>query len=223
MANTLDFEESLPEINRIISINIGKWKLQGAIPSISKEDIEQELRMRLWNKWHLYDPDKGPLPQWLSTVCSNAIKTHLRNHYYKFSSPCAGCPANLTGGQCKLFGQTESLNCKIYKNWVAEKKTQCDINLPVALDHHTQEVSEKPWDESNIFEELEELKDKLREKLNYNEFYIFNAIYLEDKTDLEIINDLKFSSRAQGMRAIKQLKDMIVDLVKSILIEEEMI
>jgi hypothetical protein len=223
MINNLKYEDNISEIDRIISINISKWRLSGAIPSISKEDIEQELRQKIFIKWDLYDPTKGPLQRWLTVVINNEIKNLIRNHYYKYANACVSCPANLGGGQCKLYGNTENSNCNVYKKWVIEKKQKHDVNLPVALDNHIQEVSEKPWEETDLIDKINELKFKLQEKLTNNEFYIFNALYLDNKNEQDIINELKFSSRAAGIRAIKQLKDMIIPLVKDILINDGLI
>lgn len=222
--NNLKFEDKLPEINRIVSLHIHKWKLAGAIPSISKEDISQEVVIHIFEKWHLYDPAR-PLGNWLTTVVCNCLINLQRNNYYKFSKPCVAlkCAAYLGGEDCKLYIKTCS-DCPLYAKWERDKKQQHDIKLPLSIENENrmQKLSETPHEESNIFEKLDELKFKLKDKLTSNEFYIFNALYLENKNELQILSELEFSSKTQGLKEIKNLKNNIFAIVKKILINEEL-
>lgn len=215
------FEDNLELINKIISLHIHKWKMK-AIPSIDKDDISQELRHHILYRLHLYN-EKRPLGNWLTTVITNWIINCLRNNYGKFVKPCVGlkCAAYLGGDDCKLFVKTCS-DCKLYAKWEIEKKQQHDVKLPVTIEDHLQEISFKPFEETDILEKLEELKFKLKDKLTKNEFYIFESLYLKNKTEIEILGELKFASKSAGMKEIKLLKSTIYEKIKKILIEEEL-
>ncbi len=204
---------------------MSKWKLN-AIPSESKEDIGQILLSHIAQKWHLYNPTR-PLGNWLTRVIQNRMKNLMRDKYYKFSPPCLDCPSYLGKndngeGDCKLFGTCNS-ECKIYKVWEEEKKTQMDINLPITIEgHYSQEVHNQPFQEINFDHQIDELKIKLEERLTHFEYLFFIKLYLENRTDLEAINDLKYKNKAKAGRIIKELKGKIVDLVKTILREEDL-
>lgn len=216
------FEDNINQINRLIKLNISKWKLSGAIPSVSKEDIEQEIRLHIYERWDLYDPAR-PLGNWLTTVINRKILNLQRDNYYRFSKPCVAlkCSSYLGAEECKIFGTCCS-DCKLYADWEKEKKSKHDIRLPVSIenDNRLQKLSETPHEGQDIFEKLEELKFKLKESLTSNEFYIFNALYLENKTEAQILNELKFSSKTDGIRQIKAVKNTIYDKVKNVLTME---
>lgn len=215
------FEDNLELINKIISLHIHKWKMK-AIPSIDKDDISQELRAHIISRLSKYNEDR-PLGNWLTTVVTNWIINCLRNCYTKFAKPCVGlkCAAYLGGNDCKLYVKTCS-DCPLYAKWEMDKKQQHDVKLTVTIEDHLNEVNFKPFEETDILEKLEELKFKLKEKLTDNEFYIFESLYLNNKTEAEIITELKFSSKAAGAKEIKSLKQTIYERIKKILVEEEL-
>lgn len=219
------FEKNQTEIERVIGLNVGKWKLQGAIPSMDRDDVAQMIRQHIIIKIHLFDENRD-IGRWLSTVVCNFLKNLVRNNYYKLAKPCVSekCSAYLGGEDCKIYTHTCS-ECPLYAKWEKDKKQQSDVKLPVSLenDNRMTKLSEIPFDDSSILDKIEELKFKLKSKLTPNEFYIFNAMYLENKTDADILKGLKFSSKAEGNRQIRALKLSIYEIVKKTILEEDLI
>lgn len=218
--NGLSFEDNIEEINRLISIHVTKWNLD-AITYIDRDDIANIIRYHVYKKWRLYNSSK-PLGNWLTRVITNRLKNLFRNHYYKFAKPCVAlkCEAYLGGEECRLFVKTCS-ECPLYKKWENEKKRNHDVNLTLTIEDHQNTVNSKPFEESNFDEQIAELKDKLQDVLSANEYHIFCALYLENKTEADLIKEMKFSSKTEGVRQIKALKNSIVATVKTIIKNEE--
>lgn len=220
------FESNLEVIKKIVMLHVAKWKM-GALPYMDKEDITRMMEVHILHKLHLYNENR-PLGQWLSTVCSNFMKNKLRDFFYRSAPPCLGCAAFLGGdarnsmGDCSIYGKT-CTECPLFNKWVKERKIQHDVNLPVTLENHAQQVSDQPFEDDNILNRIEELKVKLKDKLTKNEFHIFNALYLDNKTELDVLKELKFSSKADCLRQCRELKNKIYDVVKFILINEDLI
>ncbi len=221
----LSFEDNIDQINRLIKLNLNKWKLK-AIPSISHDDIGQELLIHIYKQWRLYDPTR-PLGNWITTVISRKLKNILRDNFYKFASPCLKCPAylgqnNNGEGECRLFGTCNSV-CGLYKKWEHEKKHQHDICLPVTSEDHQNEINSQPFQDINFEDRLEDLKCKLESRLSSNDYKIFIGLYIENKSELEVSKELgyKINSKTEVNRQIKNVKANIIQIVKQILIEEQ--
>lgn len=218
------FEGNLPQINHVIKLHISKWKLK-AIPSITYDDISQEILLHIYKQWDKYNPER-PLGNWLTTVILNKLKNLRRDNYDKFSSPCLDCPSylgqNTNGqGECKLFGLCGSA-CGLYKQWTLEKKQQHDINLPVTYEDHQNEVNSKPFYELDFTNKIEDLKVKLQSRLSNNDYKIFIGLYIDNKSELEISNELgyKINTKTEVNRQIKNVKTNIINIVKQILSED---
>ncbi len=224
--NGLTFEENIDEINRLIKIHTAKWSLDG-IPYMDKEDVGAIIRSHIYKKFHLYDPNR-PLGNWLTSVICSQLKNLYRNIYYKFTPPCLNaCPAylgkNTNGeGECKIYGICSNL-CGLYKVWEQTKKSAYNINLPVTIEDHSQEINSHPFDELDFDNQIEELKIKLVGRLSENDYNFFIGIYLDNKKEIDLIKEMKFSSKTEGFRQLKIFKNHIVDTVKKVLREEELI
>ena len=219
------FEDNIDQINRLISLHLGKWRMK-SIPSITQDDIAQELLLHIYKQWDSYDSSR-PLGNWITRVISNRLKNIFRDEYYKFASPCLSCPAylgqNSTGeGECRLFGHCNT-TCKIYKKWVDEKKSQHDIKLPVTYEDHLNEINSKPFDEINFDDRIEDLKIKLQSRLSDNDYKIFIGLYIDNKTEIEISKELgyKINTKTEVNRQIKTVKANIINIVKQVLLEDE--
>jgi hypothetical protein len=216
-----DFSGNIKQINNLISIKLSKWHLSAGIPSISPEDIRQLLLIHVHRQWEKYNKEL-PLGNWLNTVLKNRIFNLQREFYHKYAHICAGCPSN-SGGQCKIFGNIESEDCNLYKNWRLTKKASYDVNLPVSLENHLLQVSSMPFQEINFDDQLEHLKIKLQTKLSQNDYKIFLGLYIDNKTEAELSKELgyKISTKTEVNRQIKNVKATILDVVKKILKEED--
>lgn len=221
------FENSIIEVDRVIRFHSHRWRMN-AIPSIDRDDIEQLLRIHIHSKWHLYKPEL-PLGNWLSSVIKNQLKNLLRNHFYKFATPCLGCAANENredseGKLCRIYGHQCS-ECPLYLNWEKNKKDAYDVALPLTIENHLQQVSLLPFNDINFEDELEDLKSKLQLVLTLNEYRVFIGLYLEGKTEelvaMEIGYRINPKSKRHNHRHIKNIKSVIIRVVKEILSNKE--
>lgn len=124
----MEFEEALPEINRVIALYRGRWTLA----YYSWEDLAQDIRIHAFKKWKLYDQNK-PLANWVATVTQNYMKNELRNRYYIFQPPCLKCAMHLGEGQCKLYGEV-SVKCELFKKFMDQKGNAANVNFPVSYE-----------------------------------------------------------------------------------------
>ena len=67
-----EFEDVIDKINLEISKRRGKWNLT-ILAWMDFDDVSQIIRIHIWKKWKMYDPEK-PLAPWLNRIISNQIK-----------------------------------------------------------------------------------------------------------------------------------------------------
>ena len=82
------FEDSIDVINVEINKRKGKWNLT-VLAWMDFQDVSQILRIHIFKKWDLYDPEK-PLAPWINRIISNQIKNLIRNNYGNYARPCLG-------------------------------------------------------------------------------------------------------------------------------------
>lgn len=221
----LTFEENIDEINRLIKIHVSKWSLDG-IPSMDKDDVASIIRSHIYKKFHLYNPNR-PIGNWLTTTIKNRLKNLYRDTYYKYTAPCLDCPAYLgknsnSDGECKLYGMC-SKACGLYKEWEKTKQSAYNVNLPVTIEDHQNQINSRPFEELDFDTQIEDLKLKLSARLSETDYGLFCGIYLDNIPELQLIKTLKFSSKTEGLRRIKDLKNTIVFIVKEILKQDDVI
>lgn len=214
------FEDNLSQINHLITIKLSKWKLCAGIPAVGLDDLRQILLIHVHEKWDQYNP-KRPLGNWLNTVLKNRIFNLQRDLYHKYVSVCNSCPANI-GGQCKIFGNIESVKCALFNDWVKNKKASYNVNLPVTLENHTLEVGAIPFNEINFDQKIEDLKVKLQDVLSPCDYTFFLELTLQHRPEKEVLAEMDFPTKTLGLQALKIYKLHILDTVKKILREEEL-
>ena len=95
------FEDVIKEINTEIQKRKGKWNLT-ILSWMDFDDDAQIIRIHIYKKWHLYDPQK-PLSPGLNRIISNQIKNLIRNNYGNFSRPCLKCAAAEGEDLCTIY------------------------------------------------------------------------------------------------------------------------
>ena len=71
------FEDVIEKIDTEILKRRGKWNLT-ILSWMDFDDVSQILRIHIYKKWHLYDPEK-PLAPWLNRIITNQIKNLILN------------------------------------------------------------------------------------------------------------------------------------------------
>lgn len=217
-----DFEDCIAEINTEIEKRRKKWTLS-AVPSMDFDDVCQIIRFHIWKKWHLYDQSR-PLVTWLNTVISHQIRNLLRNNYGRFVKPCLRCACNEGGELCSLYGVQDE-QCKLYRFWQKHKQDAYNINLPVAIENHTQEVTDMGHNNVDIERALNELHEKMSKILKPLEWKVYKMLYIDHLDDAEVAKAMGYKSKQkgkiQGYRQLKYLQDSIFAKAKQCLNKKE--
>jgi len=73
----IQYEDKIDIINEEIRKRKNKWFLD-SMPWISFEDVEQIIRLHIYQKWDKWD-QKRDLKPWINKIITNQFKNILRN------------------------------------------------------------------------------------------------------------------------------------------------
>lgn len=211
----LQFEDCADIIDNEIKKRRVKWHLT-AIQWLDYDDVSQILRLHIYKKFALWD-QKRPLEPWLNTIITHQISNLLRNNYGNYSRPCLKCSANEGGDLCSIY-TTQCVACPLYKKWAHTKKSAYDSKLPLPLEHHAQEVYDKPNVNVDIDQGLISLDKQMKKELKPIEYKVFKFLYVDGGKEENIARMLGFKTteknRLPGYRQIKNIKDLIFSKAK---------
>jgi hypothetical protein len=158
------FEEAYPEIASIVAKRRRDWTYLSILPW---EDVSQMILLRLYTKWDHYNPTKAPkLEHWVNTVITHALLNLKRDLAGRYARPCIGggksngksCTFNQGGDSCTYTSSgTQCSECPLYAEWVKKRQPMLHIQSNVALENHSQEVSNIQDD----FIDTNQIKDAL--------------------------------------------------------------
>lgn len=220
----ITFEKNIDFIKQQISKRKSTWRLS----TIDWEDVEIQLLTRIWQKFHLYREEDGPLEHWLNRVISNFIKNLLRDNLTKFSRPCIlGCIYNLGGISCGFTkSKTQCGECKLYANWQKKKESQFNIKSSLPLENHSQEINNKQSDFIDIDKAKKVIDEKIKNKLDRRERKIYKMLFISYMTPQEVSDTLKEEdSKLYGKESyakILEFQKKIISLSKDIIKEENL-
>jgi DNA-directed RNA polymerase specialized sigma24 family protein len=218
------FEDCIEAIDQEIARRRSKWGLT-ALAWMDFEDVSQIIRLHIFRKWHLYNPEKNLLP-WVRTIISNQIKNLIRNNYTNFVKPCVKCAAAQGGEGCTIYGSQDS-SCPLYKNWERNKKSAYDTKMPVPLETYSQEVQTMTGRKLvDIEKAAEKVHEKMKQNLKRNEWMIYKYLYIDFKSELEVAKLMGYKTseknRSPGYKQIKNVKKKIIVKVKEIVRGDEL-
>jgi RNA polymerase sigma factor (sigma-70 family) len=212
------FEDSIDQINTEIIKRRPKWNLT-VLAWMDFEDVSQILRIHIYKKWDLYDPDK-PLGPWINRIISNQIKNLIRNNYGNYARPCLRCAAAESSNSCSIYTNQDS-TCPLYAHWEKTKKSAHDAKLPLSLEDHPQEVFSKNCDNTDIEKFAKKLHIKMEEVLKPIEWKVYKHLYIEYKSEEEVARLMGYrtseKNRIPGYKQIKNIKKSIIEKVKKVL------
>ena len=216
------FEESIVTINKEIIKRRNKWNLT-VLAWMDFEDVSQILRIHIYKKWHLYDPEK-PLGPWINRIISNQIKNLIRNNYGNYARPCLRCAAAEGNELCTIYSK-QCNACPLYANWEKSKKRAHDAKLPVSLEDHHQEVHSMPSDTVDIERVASKLHKKMKAVLKPVEWSVYQHLYIDQKSEEETAKLMGYRTsekgRQPGYKQIKNIKKSIIVKVKKMLSKDE--
>lgn len=196
------FEARVPELRVILSKRKGSWTLT----TVDWEDIESILLARLWQKFHLYRPDKGPLENWANTVISRALSNLLRDSLMKWSKPCTS--AGPYGGTC-VFNQmgdgcsyTQSGikcgQCKLYRRWQEKKESLYNIKASLPLEHHDMEVQNMQEDFLDIAAAKLKIDACVMSQLNSHDAKVYRLLFIDHLSMEEVSKRMKYKTQSNS-------------------------
>lgn len=209
------FEECYDKIEKEIEKRRSTWTYNYAW--IDFDDIKMMILDHIYKKWYLYD-DSFPLLNWVNRIISNQIKNNIRNLYGHFAPPCVNCEHYFHDGSCALFGKPSN-KCDLYKNWSLKKKEKFNIKMPVAAENHSKEISEMKVELIDFEKSFDSLIKLAERELNPIEFKVFKYIYIDHKSDSEIIKIMKYKpviiNNNKYYRSLDLIKEKILEKIKN--------
>lgn len=187
------FEEAYPEIAQIVARRRRDWTYLSILPF---EDVSQTLLLRIYTKWHLYDPAKAPkMEHWVNTVITNALLNLKRDDGgQRWARPCVGggktngksCTFNQGGDSCSYTPSgVQCAECPLYAEWTKKREHVLHIKSNVSLENHTQEVSNQQDDFSDIDDIKNQLDKAMLKELSRWEGRIYKALFQKHLTPTE--------------------------------------
>jgi hypothetical protein len=205
------YEEKIDVINVEIKKRRGKWFLD-SIPWISFEDVEQIIRLHIYQKWKLWD-QKRDLKPWINKIITNQFKNILRNYYLNFAKPCSSCPFDSSAAGQDFCSFTKSGiqddTCPLFAKWRKSKKSAHDVKIPLRLDAQEYESSIFEGDSFQIDRAIGLVQKHLKEELSERHYSIYNMLFIDNKTEDEVAKFLGYKTNESGRTAgYKQIKNM---------------
>lgn len=212
----MSFESQIEKIDVALSQHSHTWTLK-ARPDISYDDVEQIIRIHIYKKWNQWDQNL-PLEPWIHRIISNQLINILRNLYTNKARPCLRCPANLGDDLCKLYTKQCS-NCPLFAKWEVTKKRAFNVQLPLPIENHTQEVNNQPHQNLDYDKSIPKLNQRLKVYLKPIEWRVYSLCYIENKSDKEVaeIMDFKYEKSHKRYKRISQLKEIIRDKAQEVI------
>lgn len=207
----LIFEDQIEVINQEIRKRKNKWFLD-SMPWISFEDVEQIIRVHIYQKWDKWDQERELKP-WINKIISNQFKNILRNYYLNFAKPCSNCPFDSSIGGENLCSFTKSgsqdSSCPLYKKWEKSKKSAHDVKIPLRLDAQEYESSIFSVNSFNVDTAIVKVQEHLKNELSERHYNIYVMLFVENRSESEVAEKLGYKTNEQGRKAgYKQIKNM---------------
>lgn len=206
------FEDSYQKIEWEIEKRRPTWTYNYAW--MDYDDVKMMILDHINKKWYLYD-NKFPLLNWVNRIISNQIKNLIRNLYGHFAPPCASCIHYFHDGSCGLYGKP-SKKCDLYSEWSLKKREKFNIRMAVTAENHKKEISEIHSQEIDFIKSFDSIIVIAKRELNPVELKVFNFLYVDHKSDLEVMRILNYKPVViDNKKYCKQL-----DIIKRRIIEK---
>lgn len=215
------FEDCIDLIDESLRKRRSKWTLN-SIAWMDYDDVSQIIRVHIHKKWSQYDQDK-PLEPWINKIITHQMKNLVRNNYSNYAKPCVKCAAAQADDGCSLYVKQCSA-CPLFKSWEKRKKNAYNIKIPVSIEYHTHELSEKFDDGADILGSMKRLESKLKEILKPVEWIVYEALYINDMSEADLAAKLGYTTsecnRTPGYKQIKNIQKSLFLKVKKHLYSE---
>jgi hypothetical protein len=203
------------------------------------DDVAQELLIRVWTKYELFDPERAPLQNWVNTVVSNALRNMMRDYVYKSSRPCLGhgkdqhrCVYNEGGNACSWEKNHTGIQCEVcplYRKWKEKKADLYNITASVSIENHSQEVHNSQGDFIDIEAKKKVIDEKIMIRLSGIplEQEMYRMLYIEHIDPIQVGTILGYkkqsNSQIPGYQTILKFEKKVYALAKEIIEVEDLI
>ena len=216
------FESALGQIDILLSKHKYKWSIK-ALAWLDWDDVAQIIRMHLFKKWHLYDKNK-PLSPWVNMIINNQMINLSRNIYLSMERPClqnGGCAYNEGNDGCSFTASGKQCGeCPLFRKWEKSKKNSHNINLPLPMANHEQEVYELPYEEVNLDKGIINFHKKMKEMLTNTEYKVYHFLYIEHLSEQDTAQKMNYIStekgRIAGYNTFLRIRKRILEIANKI-------
>lgn len=192
------YEDIIHIIDECLKRQRWKWN-DSSIRWKQWDDVEQDIRLRIFEKWHTYDQSK-PIRPWITQVISNKIFNIKRDVWGKFAKPCSTCSASLSSGMCSLFTY-QSDECPQYRKWQIKKEQAYNMNNATSIDH-TCSKEDYTYRSKNEFQSfLKEVEEELFPIMTERERIFYDLFFIQEKDDDYIIKEMDLQTPVDGQRS----------------------
>lgn len=207
----IKYEDKIDIINQEIKKRKNKWFLD-SIPWISFEDVEQIIRVHIYQKWDHWD-QKRDLKPWINKIITNQFKNILRNYYLNFAKPCSSCPFDTSAAGENFCSFTKSgmqdKTCPLYAKWEKSKKGAHDVKIPLRLDAQEYESTIFAGESFQVDGAIAKVQVHLKAELSEKHYQIYHMLFVENRSEDEVAKYLGYKSNEDGRSAgYKQIKNM---------------
>lgn len=216
------FEECYEVISSVIKKASQRWQLK-AISWMSFEDVEQIVKLHIFNKWHLWDQSKA-LEPWVMTITMNQIRNLIRNNYSNYSRPCLKCEYASDCNGCFLTESREQdSSCADYHRWEVRRKSAYEIKFATSFEANVKDNDHRQSEEMDYSAHLSKINEKLKDSLAPNHYTVYRMIFIDGIGEEEVAKVLGLrtseAKRKAGYKQIKNIKKIIIKETKKIIEE----
>lgn len=226
---TFSFEDKADEIILLLDKKRSIWRLT-SVPSISYEDVKQIILIHIFKKWHMWDQSK-PLSPWINTIIINQVNNLLRNNYYNFTRPCLGingrpCAANEGGDLCSLTPSgKQCAECPLYAKWEKRRKNAYNVKIPSTIHGECGDMDIPQSTSFDYDSKIEEIKEKMKKKLNEKDFLIFERLYIKGQCPEKLAEEMSIKNKTyeQKIKYFSTVKAKFYKMARNIIEEDSWI
>lgn len=213
------------DLSDIIDIELNKRKGKWQCSKVDWQDAAQIARLRIFQKFSLWD-QKRPFVNYINRIITNVLINIVRDNLTRFRSPCKNCASNEGNGLCRINkNHLQGPPCPLYVQWqVSKQESNYNINLPVAIEQHIDEVNSISADSFDVEDHQKKLTVELKKVLNDREMELYILMFVRNLTPEQVADQMGFKSsenKPKGYRQVHNLKTSIIAKAKEIVAKGE--
>jgi DNA-directed RNA polymerase specialized sigma24 family protein len=214
------FEDCVETVEEAIRKQRSRWRLD-CISWFDFEDVEQVIKLHIYNKWSMWD-QKRPLEPWINIIVTNQIRNLVRNHYGNYIKPCVNCPHNDLDNGCSFTKSgLQDHECPDFRKWAKTKKPAFDLKVAVSTEEHVYEIGNNK-DKNICFDSsIEKLNEHMKSQLSKVHYIAYEMLFFQDCSEEDVAEFMGYKTnekkRKAGYRQVKNLKKLFAKKASEII------